>query len=512
MRPIIYCLPLLFYLLACASDTTTEMRKESKRGSYETEAHRPLFHFSPDSMWMNDPNGMVYCEGEYHLFYQYHPDSTVWGPMHWGHAVSEDLVHWERLPIALYPDSLGYIFSGSAIIDHRNTSGFGENDQAPMIAIFTHHSAEGEKAGTNDFQSQSIAYSNDKGRTWTKYEGNPVLENQGIRDFRDPKVIWHEASKKWIMVLAAFDRIKIYSSADLKAWKLESDFGEGYGAQGRPWECPDLFPLEVAGSGVEKWVMIVSIGRGASNGGSGTQYFIGDFDGTTFTTNDPVEKTLWVDWGKDNYAGVTWSDIPAADSRRIFMAWMSNWQYAQNVPTKKWRSAMTIPRSLELRSTENGMRLFSKPVQELEQLRKESTNIELSEKPIALPALAEIQLVFDNAVQEDILFRLSNDVGESLIFGYDARVESFFVNRNYAGKTDFAEGFSGKHYAERTIIKDEVSLHFFIDRSSIEIFADEGATCMTELFFPNEDFSQMEIATYADLKEGVLYELSSIWE
>ncbi|MEM0993585.1 MAG: glycoside hydrolase family 32 protein [Bacteroidota bacterium] len=506
-----YLLVFLSCFFACTSDMPMNKNLPKTNSDYRAESHRPLFHFTPDSMWMNDPNGMVYYEGEYHLFYQYYPDSTVWGPMHWGHTISKDLVHWERLPIALYPDSLGYIFSGSAVVDWKNTSGFGVDDNPPMIAIFTHHLAEGEKAGANDFQYQSIAYSNDRGRTWTKYAENPVLKNPGIKDFRDPKVIWHEASEKWIMVLAAFDRIKIYSSTNLKSWTFESDFGEGFGAQGRPWECPDLFPLLVEDTDETKWVMLVSIGKGASNGGSGTQYFVGDFDGKTFTSDYPPEQTLWVDWGKDNYAGVTWSDVPAQLGERIFIAWMSNWQYAQKVPSERWRSAMTIPRSLTLRSTESGVRLFSNAVSGLESLRKSSHTIELGDRPMRLPSLAELDLTFDNAVEEDILLRLSNNLGESIIFGYDARVESFFVNRNNAGKMDFSEDFGGKHYAER-LLKDEIiKMHIFIDRSSIEILADEGATNLTELFFPSKDFTQLEIATYADLTAGTLYELSSIW-
>ena len=214
-----------------------------------SELHRPGFHFTPDSMWMNDPNGMVYYKGEYHLFYQYYPDSTVWGPMHWGHAVSKDMISWEHLPIALFPDSLGYIFSGSAVIDWKNTSGLGKNNEPPFVAIFTHHNMKGEKAGSNDFQYQSIAYSNDKGRSWTKFEGNPVLPNHDkLKDFRDPKVIWHKKSQKWIMVLAARDKVKIYSSPDLKKWKFESDFG--IKNDNRSWECPDLFPIN--GEGTEE--------------------------------------------------------------------------------------------------------------------------------------------------------------------------------------------------------------------------------------------------------------------
>ena len=310
------------------------------------EQYRPAFHFTPKEKWMNDPNGMVYYQGEYHLFYQYYPDDNVWGPMHWGHAVSKDMIHWEHLPIALYPDKLGYIFSGSCVIDWNNTTGFGSKENPPMVAIFTYHDPEGEKNKTIDFQTQGIAYSLDKGRTWTKYEGNPVIPNPGIKDFRDPKVIWHQDTQKWVMSLAVKDHISFYSSKDLKSWKLESDFGEKAGAHGGVWECPDLFPLKDQ-NGNEKWVLLVSINPNGPQGGSATQYFVGDFDGKTFTPNH--DKIKWIDYGADNYAGVTFSDIPAEDGRRLFIGWMSNWQYAQVVPTYTWRSAMTIPRELTLK-------------------------------------------------------------------------------------------------------------------------------------------------------------------
>ena len=256
---------LLLVTMACKS----QIGKES---NLYQESHRPQFHFSPPQMWMNDPNGMVFYDGEYHLFYQNNPDSTVWGPMHWGHAVSKDLVHWENLPIALYPDSLGFIFSGSAVVDWKNTTGLGETSQPPLVAIFTYHNPVQGKSDGVSFQSQAIAYSTDKGRSWQKYSGNPVLPNPGERDFRDPKVFWYETTSQWKMVLAVKDRIFIYSSPDLKVWHKESEFGDQSGAHEGVWECPDLFPLSI--NSKEKWVMLVSLNRGGPNGGSATQYFI----------------------------------------------------------------------------------------------------------------------------------------------------------------------------------------------------------------------------------------------
>jgi len=250
---------------------------------------------------MNDPNGMVYYEGEYHLFYQYHPHSTVWGPMHWGHAISKDLVRWEHYPIALYPDSLGLIFSGGAVVDWKNTSGFGTVENSPLVAFFTYHLMEGEKSGRDDFQTQGIAYSLDKGRTWEKYYGNPVIKNPGIRDFRDPKVFWYEPSQHWVLILVAGDRSMIYTSSDLKQWDLASEFGNDQGASGEVWECPDLFELPIEATEQSKWVMIISINPGGPNGGSATRYFVGDFDGKNFTNDNPDDHVLWLDYGNRIY-------------------------------------------------------------------------------------------------------------------------------------------------------------------------------------------------------------------
>ncbi|MEN0049420.1 MAG: glycoside hydrolase family 32 protein [Bacteroidota bacterium] len=506
----LYCFLLFLFMLSCTPDI--ENKETYIRKSDYNEKHRPQFHFSPETMWMNDPNGMVYYEGEYHLSYQYHPESTVWGPMHWGHAVSEDLVHWEHLPIALYPDSLGLIFSGSAVVDWKNTSNFGSIEEPPLIAIFTHHLMEGEKAERDDFQYQSIAYSNDKGRTWIKYEGNPVIPNPGIRDFRDPKVIWHDASERWIMVFSANDRVKIYSSHNLKDWQFESDFGMEYGARAL-WECPELFPITVEETGEEKWVMIVSVQSNAPNGGSGTQYFVGDFDGKTFTSDYPKERVLWLDWGKDNYAGVTFSDIPEEDGRRILIGWMSNWQYAQEVPTKEWRSAMTLPRTLELRNINGELKLCSSPVKELQQLRAKTIAIESNEATLDLSkGLVELELAFDNEYENYIAFVLTNEEGERLQFGYDDRVNSYFVDRKYSSYSSFSEDFSSStHYAERSREDQQINLHIFIDHSSIEIFADDGEMVMTETFFPSEKFDRLLMGTDAKLVSGSMYELESIW-
>jgi fructan beta-fructosidase len=344
---------LIAFLYSCHT-----VKKENTTSKTYNEPYRLQLHFSPPAHWMNDPNGMVYYKGVYHLFYQYYPDSTVWGPMHWGHATSTDLIHWQHQPIALYPDSSGYIFSGSAVVDSSNTSGFGKKGIVPLVAIFTHHDPKGEKAGTSTYQNQSLAYSLDEGKTWTKYAGNPVLKNPGIKDFRDPKVSWYEAGKKWIMTLATLDRITFYSSPNLKDWTKEREYGKDIGAHGGVWECPDLFPLQYNGETI--WVLIININPGGPNGGSATQYFTGQFDGHTFTPT--ATDTRWLDYGPDEYAGVTWANF---GNRKVFLGWMSNWQYADKVPTEKWRSAMTVPRDLSLDKVGDKYLLRSMPVPEL---------------------------------------------------------------------------------------------------------------------------------------------------
>lgn len=493
-------------LLACGP-AATNRQAENQDAQAKREKHRPQFHFTPPGMWMNDPNGMFFLDGEYHLFYQHYPDSTVWGPMHWGHAVSRDLVHWQHLPIALYPDSLGYIFSGSAVVDRQNTSGFGRNGQAPVVAVFTYHDMDAEKAGRTDYQYQGIAYSNDKGRSWTKYPGNPVLPNPGgIRDFRDPKVIWHEPSGQWIMVLAVQDHVEFWGSKDFKTWSALGQFGRENGAHGGVWECPDLFPLKAADSGETKWVLLVSINPGAPNGGSGTQYFIGDFDGKTFTPDETPtgEAALWLDHGRDNYAGVTWSDVPESDGRRLFIGWMSNWDYATVVPTGSWRSAMTLPRTLELKKVGGVYRLFSWPVRELQTLRNKTVALAATDirdsLPLRLPAgfspaQLELALEFEPLdAAADFGIELSNDKGQRYRIGYNGSARAYYSDRTSSGATGFSPKFAIRPHSAPRLSDDKlVRMHVFFDVASAELFADEGVTALTDIFFPGEDFKQVKI-------------------
>lgn len=494
-----------------------------------TEEYRPQFHFSPPAHWMNDPNGMFYLDGEYHLFYQYYPGGNKWGPMHWGHAVSKNMVEWQHLPVALYPDSLGYIFSGSAVVDHANTSGLGKNNQPAIIAVYTYHLMEGEKAGRNDFQYQGIAYSADKGRTWTKYENNPVLPNTtGIKDFRDPKVFWHEVSKQWVMTLAVKDHTEFWGSPNLLQWKFLSSFGKELGAHGGVWECPDLFSMKVKETSEEKYVLLVSINPGGPNGGSATQYFVGDFNGKEFipNTSHQNKNPLWLDYGRDNYAGVTWSNIPASDGRRLFLGWMSNWDYSQIVPTTVWRSAMTLPRELVLHQQNNQYYLQSLPIEELKQIRErfEVTEIigeldgsyNLSSDEITIHQSEwEIEAELLDEKTEKIYLQLSNSKNETYIIGYDVKKNQFFSDRTKAGNHSFSDKFGvAVHTAPRLLNNKRFKLHLFIDTSSVELFADDGTVCMTELIFPSVPFNKVELVSDGGRMKIIsitCYPLKKIW-
>ncbi|KEO75465.1 glycoside hydrolase family 32 protein [Anditalea andensis] len=471
---------------SCSQTKSNSTNVEDGYSEVSTEPFRPQFHFTPKENWMNDPNGMVYYDGEYHLFYQYYPDGTEWGPMHWGHAISTDLVDWEEQDIKLYPDELGYIFSGSAVADHHNTAGFKTGEETPLVAIFTHHH---EEKG----QVQSLAYSNDKGRTWEKYEGNPVLPNPGIADFRDPKVSWHEQSEKWIMALAVKDVIHLYSSKDLKDWSLESEFGKGIGAKGGVWECPDLF--ELAGDdGQSKWVMFISINPGAPNGGSGTQYFTGDFDGITFTPEHQEEK--WLDWGTDNYAGVTWANIPDKDGRTLFIGWMSNWDYANITPTQKWRSAMTIARELKLVRDGGENIVASLPVGEFYEMLEEVTSAESFDKDQTIALAGKKGFVIslkDISLGENESFKLVNESGENITIQFDNANQKVYLDRSQSGKVDFHEAFASVQEMPLRKKLYKINMDIVVDASSVEVFINEGMYVMTAQVFNTNPFTRFEV-------------------
>ena len=463
--------------------------KQSDKFVFEyNEPFRPRFHFTPEYVWMNDPNGMVYFEGEYHLFYQYNPFGTMWGNMHWGHAVSTDLTSWTYLPTALAPDSLGDIFSGSAVIDVNNTAGFGKN---AMIAIYT---------SNGKTQQQSIAYSTNRGRIFTKYAHNPVLPNPGITDFRDPKVSWNEVSKQWVMTLATKQTISFYGSPNLKDWTKLSEFGNETGAHGGVWECPDLFSLTYEGK--TKWVLLVSINPGGPNGGSATQYFIGNFDGKNFTA-DSLPYPLWIDYGRDNYAGVTWSNIAPTDGRRLFMGWMSNWDYANNVPTKNFRSAMTISRELSIKNNGEHLVLASTPTKEVTNLRGKATvyanqfiNKDKTIEGVLKKYEGKFEIEFSMKRQNARIlgFGLTNSIGDYLNFTFDLEQNILKVDRRNCGLKDFNRKFVSEPIAP-LVAKDNYTIRLLVDKASSELFINDGETVMTNIIFPSEWYENLTFFT-----------------
>lgn len=464
--------------------------------SIELAKYRPTWHFSPKENWINDPNGLVYFEGEYHMFYQYHPYGTTWGPMHWGHAVSTDLIHWEELDIALHPDDNGTIFSGSAVIDWNNTTGFFPNKPG-IVAIFTSHK-DGIHGGPA-VQAQSLAYSHDQGRSWTKYDGNPVLRSEDKVDFRDPKVFWHPPTEQWIMALATGQSITFFTSSDLKEWTLASEFGDGIGIHDGVWECPDLFPLTIEGTNTTKWVLLVSVGDNPElESGSLTQYFIGSFDGITFRPDDEIVRIL--DHGRDNYAGVSFSDIPKQDGRRIYLGWMSNWRYANQVPTSGWRGAMTIPRVLELKQMNDETILVQRPVEEADsyfsQVHLTSTDLEMiggtpKEFTWGLHAL-DLNITFDMGSAHVLELIIKHADQQHSTITYSAADGTFTVDRRSAGQVAFSEMFA-KPQSVTIIPRDSLELRLMLDTGSMELFMNGGEHALTSLLFPESTCEKLTI-------------------
>ncbi len=485
-----FFLLITFFFLSCTHDTEPSVNNTNEE-AYNS-AYRPQIHFSSKYNWINDPNGLVYFDGEYHLFFQHNPFGSGWGYMSWGHAVSTDLIHWTQLNVALKPDTHGDVFSGSVVIDKNNTAGFGEN---AMIAIYT-------SAGSS--QAQSIAFSTDRGRTFIKYRDNPILKNPGKPDFRDPKVFWHELTQQWIMSLATGQTISFYRSLNLKEWTKLSEFGLGIGAHDGVWECPDLFPLMFEGK--TKWVLLLSINPGAPNGGSGTQYFIGDFNGTTFTA-DALSYPMWLDYGKDNYAGITWDNIPELDGRRILISWMNNWEYAGSIPqystgSNGSRSSMTLPRELTLGKNSQGyLVLKNKVISEINNIASSWTTI--ADEQISIEKNYSLNLGGKKAyqihlscelMQEQILtlslMNDSNNISRILIDKLNQRI-SFF--RNNSGMVSFSGQFSGSSYASFVNSNSQVTLDIYVDQSSIEVFVNDGELSLTNQVFPKSIYNKISI-------------------
>jgi sucrose-6-phosphate hydrolase SacC (GH32 family) len=469
------------------------------------EPLRPRFHFTPPRNFMNDPNGLVFHEGEYHLFYQHNPFGARWGHMSWGHAVSRDLVRWEDLPVALREEDGIMIFSGSAVVDTDNTSGFCTprgGDRSCLVAIYTGH--------TETRQHQNLAYSNDRGRTWTKYARNPVLDI-GLKDFRDPKVFWHEPTRRWVMVVVLPDRhvVRFFGSRDLKAWEALSDFGPA-GATGGVWECPDLFPLPVDGNAADiRWVLDVDLNPGGLHGGSGGQYFVGRFDGTRFVNDNPPGLTLWADHGKDFYATTSYDGIPAADGRRVWIGWMSNWLYANDEPTSPWRGVLSVPRTLALARLPDGIRLVQQPVRELDALRGPAEPVA---GPKALPPSAEILLEATPGSWRETGLRLSNGAGEEVVIGITSSPLGVFVDRTRSRAAPFHAEYPGRHAAPARWRDGRVALRVLFDRTTIEVFVNGGEAVVSERVYPTQPLSRLAPFGDGGAPSVRLAEIASTWK
>lgn len=465
-----------------------EIKLSDTFDSSNRETYRPVYHHTPVYGWMNDPNGMFYKDGVYHLYFQYNPYGSMWANMTWGHSTSTDLTHWTYEGTAIVPDAWGAIFSGSCVVDKDNTAGFGKG---AVVAFYT--SAKSTPWG--DVQSQSMAYSLDNGKTFIKYEHNPILTSTE-RDFRDPKVFWYAPGKHWVMMLAVGQEMQIYSSGNLKEWKKESSFGAMQGAHGGVWECPDLVEVAVEGSKEKKWVLICNLNPGGPFGGSAAQYFVGSFDGKKFVNESPTQ-TKWLDWGKDNYATVTWSNAPAG--RCIALGWMSNWQYANNVPTTQYRSANTLARDLTLYRAGGELYLKSKPSPEIKKARAEEKkistfevkgNYEVASLLADNKGAYEIEMTIENKGTSKIDFSLMNEKGEKVAMYYDVVRKQFVMDRSASGIVGFSRDFPAVTVAP-VRNTDQIHLRLFIDRSSVEAFGEDGEYVMTNLVFPAEPYNRM---------------------
>jgi fructan beta-fructosidase len=464
---------------------------------------RPLYHFTPPMGWMNDPNGLVYFDGEYHLFYQYIP-WDLWDaagashPAHWGHAVSSDLLHWTHLPVALEPDHLGAIFSGSVVVDEHDSSGFFDG-RPGLVAIFTHHNGKPSPHGP---EVQSIAYSGDRGRTWISYARNPVIANPGPPDFRDPKVLWHAPTRQWVMVVTYHgDRVQFYQSENLRDWRYAGEFGADQGAHSDQWECPDLFTLPVHGDpNHSKWLLHVSTYHlTTTSEHPGLQYFVGGFDGTIFSNDNPVDIVLTPDYGRDNYAAVTWSDIPAADGRRLMIGWMNDWTYARAVPTDLWKGQMTVPRELRLRRRDGEIRLLQMPAAELTRLRAERSHCEdatvgpeVSVWERGIGDGMEIIAAIDPGSALECGVRVYAGEEEQTVIGYNRETATLFVDRMQSGRSAFSPAFPGRSGGPLTLQDGVFSLRIYLDAQSVEVFGNEGEAVISSLIFPESAFTGIE--------------------
>ena len=541
-----------------------EMRLDDTFDTTNTDYYRPVYHHTPLYGWMNDANGLVYKDGEYHLYFQYNPYGSKWGNMHWGHSVSRDLVHWQHLDPAIARDTMGHIFSGSTVVDTRGTAGFGKN---AIIAFYTSHSVRDGR----QVQVQCMAYSNDNGRTFTKYKGNPVVTPfDGLENFRDPKIFWYEPTKSWYMIVSADKNMRFYQSKNLKQWKYVSQWGEGFGAQPNQFECPDFFPLPVDGDKNKlKYVMIVNINPGFVYGGSATQYFIGEFDGKEFHCDSKPQTVKWLDWGKDHYATVTFSNL---GGRVVAVPWMSNWQYANVTPIRQYRGANALPRELKLFSSNGEVYMSAGVVDEARQLRHETRQLGDITTDNANPYILreafknndgafELEADVQPGSSDIVGLQFYNDREERTVIYLDLKKKRIVMDRAESGLTDFGS-LAERHDIEKRAeaagemkgkLSQDVALHYkndfalatwaplslcgdtenggnsrwteepvatattktyhldvFVDKCSVELFVDGGRIAMTNLVFPTAPYNNIKVYAEggrAEVKNTKLYKL-----
>ncbi len=491
MHKIIYFLFALLFLTNCKNQTT-----QSNPSAID---YRPVFHFTPDSNWINDANGLVYFDKKYHLFYQYNPFGTTWGHMSWGHATSTDMLHWQKLPIALQEqknkndNDTTMFFSGSTVIDSGNSTGFGINGKAPMVAIYTAfvHSNLQPKA-----QHQNLAYSNDEGMHWTIYDGNPVLDIHSI-EFRDPKVFWYAPQQKWVMIVSKPDRHQVYfyDSKNLKEWKFLSRWGRA-GNTARVWECPDLVEMPVKGSAEKKWVLMVSAGH-AQETFLGMQYFVGDFDGQKFTPVQNYDEPVYLDGGKDFYAAVSFSNMPG--DRKVIVGWLNNWEYANDIPTGNvWRGAYAVPRELSLVKNDNIYQLVQQPVIETNAIKKEAFSLaeKMIDSAFTLPFkgnVYEMELTMEPTNDQAIGLKILKSKNEETVLQYDNRTQELLFDRTHSGNVSFHKKFASIEKVNVPLKNGKLKLHILVDKSVVEVFVNDGEKTLTDLVFPLENEGGIEL-------------------
>lgn len=488
-------------------------------GQY-SERYRPQFHFSPRVDWTNDPCGLVYAFGHYHLFFQHNPFANVWGHMSWGHAVSSDLVQWTQLPVAIPEDSKAAIFTGSSVFDRNNSSGLCATRKGCIVSVYTGYTPK--TATAPERQTQNLAVSQD-GRTWTKYSGNPVLD-LGRGDTRDPKVFWYAPAQRWIMVIVFANEKKVgfFSSPNLRQWKHLSDFGP-QGATAGVWECPDLYRLPVqAHPGEMRWVLKVGLNPARVPGGSGEQYFVGKFDGTRFHNDNPPGDIHWLDYGRDCYCALTFNNEAKPDELRM-IGWMNNWNYAAVVPTSPWRGAMTLPRVLSLAEFRGSLRLVQKPIEQLRSLREEefqydgASAADLNRKLAVWPnrnQTFELEATIRPGSAEQIVWSLLQGQNEETLVGFDMAKQQLFVDRSRCAGAHFSKAFPARTVAPLDLAGAPLQLHIFVDRSSVEVFAQDGRVVMTNLVFPKASSTGLSLRLSGGALQSAdvhVWKLRSIW-